>query len=589
MDIKEEKQNNISIPRTPWAFFWYVSSPYKKWAFLTIFIVIFTSVLSTGSNYIFKIIVDAVEQGDIEKALFWGLVFPTVLFVTQLLYRVSFFTGGRLLFGSIKTSTDTLNAYLSQHSHGYFVNRFAGSVVNKIRNVVGAIDMTIPDFIWGHLTTFVSFIITFTLIFTVDMYAAFLFFGLIVTLVVINIKLAPKKALLSKLNADASTIVQGRTVDVYSNMLAVRQYVQQSYELKELEVLTLNRKEASAASWIYTEKLLTINVFLVFIFSIGIFYILVNKWGAGGITTGDFILVLVLMASISNTLLFIGRMFNSSARAIGELQEGLDDILVPYEISDIKGAKSLIANNGSVSWNDVSFKFDENYIFRNFNLLIEENQRIGLVGSSGAGKSTFVSLLLRQHEINDGQILIDGQNIATVTQDSLREVISVVPQEPSLFHRTIRENIAYSNPEASLEEVVEVAKQANAHEFIEKLTDGYDTMVGERGVKLSGGQKQRVAIARAMLKNAPILILDEATSALDSESEVMIQQALHKLMEGKTVIAIAHRLSTLREMDRIIVLEDGKIIEDGNHDSLKNNSGIYAKLWNHQSGGFLLD
>ena len=198
-----------------------------------------------------------------------------------------------------------------------------------------------------------------------------------------------------------------------------------------------------------------------------------------------------------------------------------------------------------------------------------------------------MSLLLRQHELTGGAILIDGQNIATVTQDSLRSAVAVVPQEPALFHRSIRENITYGKPEATQDEVVSVAKKAQAHDFIMSLPEGYDTLVGERGVKLSGGQKQRVAIARAMLKDAPILILDEATSALDSESEVEIQKALHVLMNGKTVIAVAHRLSTLREMDRIIVLEQGKIIEDGTHESLKDAGGTYAKLWSHQAGGFI--
>jgi len=235
----------------------------------------------------------------------------------------------------------------------------------------------------------------------------------------------------------------------------------------------------------------------------------------------------------------------------------------------------------------VTFAYGESTVFENFSCVIPPGQRLGLVGPSGAGKSTFVSLLLRQQDITGGAIRIDGQNIAEVAQDSLRAAISIVPQEPALFHRTIRENIAYGKPDATDDEVIEVAKKAQAHDFITALPDGYNTLVGERGVKLSGGQKQRVAIARAMLKDAPILILDEATSALDSESEVEIQHALHALMSGKTVVAIAHRLSTLREMDRIIVLEKGVITEDGTHDTLKDFGGTYARLWSHQAGGFV--
>jgi ATP-binding cassette subfamily B protein len=319
------------------------------------------------------------------------------------------------------------------------------------------------------------------------------------------------------------------------------------------------------------------------------FWLVLNKWESGLITSGDFVMVVALMFNISGSLVFIGRAFNAMAKTVGELREGLDDLLVDYEIVDNIEAKSLKIKNGSIDWRSVDFGFEDNQVFSKFNLNIPAGQRVGLVGTSGAGKTTFVSLLLRQHELNGGQILIDGQDIALVTQDSLRQAIAVVPQEPALFHRTIRENITYSKPDASHDEVVAVAKQAYAHEFIEKLPQGYDTLVGERGVKLSGGQKQRIAIARAMLKNAPILILDEATSALDSESEIYIQKALHELMVGKTVIAIAHRLSTLREMDRIIVLESGVVVEDGDHLSLKDKEGVYAKLWNHQSGGFLVE
>jgi ABC-type multidrug transport system fused ATPase/permease subunit len=222
------------------------------------------------------------------------------------------------------------------------------------------------------------------------------------------------------------------------------------------------------------------------------------------------------------------------------------------------------------------------------NLTIPSHQKVGLIGASGAGKTTFISLLLRQHNVSGGAIYIDGQNIAEALQDSLREAIAIIPQEPSLFHRTIKEKIRYGKLDATDEEVEQAAKLAQAHDFIIKTPQGYETYVGERGVKLSGGQRQRIAIARAILKNAPILILDEATSSLDSESEVYIQKALKELVKNKTVIAVAHRLSTLREMDRIIVLDEGKIVQDGSHNELlKDEKGVYARLWNHQAGGFL--
>ncbi|MCA9364037.1 ATP-binding cassette domain-containing protein [Candidatus Kaiserbacteria bacterium] len=317
---------------------------------------------------------------------------------------------------------------------------------------------------------------------------------------------------------------------------------------------------------------------------LGYMYVLFKKEAVGA---GDIILVLAVLGNITHIITHLGNMMNGFIRMYGEIEEGLEEVLVPHEIDDKKNARKLKVTDAKVEWNAVDFGFDDNQVFDKFNLDIPSGQRVGLVGSSGAGKTTFVSLLLRQHDIDGGEILIDGQNIAKVTQDSLRENIAVVPQEPLLFHRSIRENIAYGKLDATQEEIELAAQRAQAHDFIMELPEGYDTLVGERGVKLSGGQKQRVAIARAMLKDAPILVLDEATSALDSESEVKIQKALHELMVGKTVVAIAHRLSTLREMDRIIVLEQGVVIEDGTHDELVASGGVYARLWAHQAGGFL--
>ena len=254
--------------------------------------------------------------------------------------------------------------------------------------------------------------------------------------------------------------------------------------------------------------------------------------------------------------------------------------------------KKSVWRRGEVKFNDVDFAYPEktrSTLFKGLNFKIKPGEKVGLVGPSGGGKTTITQLLLRFMDVQDGEITIDGQNIAAITQSDLRSRIAYVSQEPILFHRTLAENIGYGNHEADQQVIEGIAKMANAHEFIAKLPKGYDTLVGERGVKLSGGQRQRVAIARAMLKNAPILVLDEATSALDSESEVLIQDALWKLMEGRTAIVIAHRLSTIQKMDRIIVLEDGQIVEQGSHKELLRKDGTYARLWAHQSGGFIED
>lgn len=576
-------------PKTPLSFFWYITKPHLGWATAAVIFVTLASATSQGSSYFFKLIVDAVEAGNIQQALWWGMAYPVAIFFVQLLFRASGICGAYWTNHARKTGVDTVNQYLLGHSHTYFTNRFAGSVTNKVRNVVDAAEHAVPDFLWAHLNSLVGFLVTFLLISMVDLTAGLIFILLVIILIVINRAMAPEKAVRARANADASSVLQGRLVDTIGNVTAVRQYAKTKDELSTLAELTEHKRFAGMRNWLYTEYMLLINSIILFIFSLGIFWVLIDRWSSGAIGTGDFVLVLALVSQITGTMLFIGRAFNTTARMLGEMREGLEDIMTPYGVVDKDGAQPLRIRDGEVAWQDVSFGFGENVIFDEFSLTIPAKQKLGLVGTSGAGKSTFVSLLLRQHDLDGGVITIDDQDISKITQHSLREQIAVIPQEPALFHRSLRDNIAYAKPSATQEEVEEVAKMAQAHEFIIGLPDGYNTLVGERGVKLSGGQRQRIAIARAMLKNAPILILDEATSALDSESEVVIQKALHILMQGKTVIAIAHRLSTLREMDRIVVLEEGQVIEDGTHEELRGSGGVYQRLWKHQSGGFLHD
>lgn len=579
----------VHMPNTPIRFLLHVSKPYKWWAFSAILVVIVAAGLSQSLALFFKWIVEAAEAGNLEQALFYGLLYPVLVLVVQLLYRLSGWVGLTWAIGVKRQIGDELFEYTLGHSHSYFSNRFAGALLNKITNVIGALDSLIGDFLWAYLSTAVTLAVTFYFIFTVDPLSGFIFIGLIATLLSINRFFVQQKMVLSKQVAASGSKLRGVMVDVFSNISAVRQYSARTEEESRVRSLGDAWQILSIKSMLHTERTLALNALILFFFSGSMFYVLIKRWEIGDVSTAEFVFVLALMAQISGMLIFIGRVMTHYARVIGEAEEGLEEIIVPYEIEDEKNLQSLSVTEGSVSFKDVQFTFGENNVFKDFNLTIASGQRVGLVGHSGAGKTTFVSLLLRQHDIASGSIEIDGQNIAEVTQDSLREHIAVVPQEPLLFHRTIRENIAYGKPDATNEEVIAVAKKAQAHEFISKLEKGYDTLVGERGIKLSGGQKQRVAIARAMLKDAPILILDEATSALDSESEVAIQSALHTLMEGKTVVAIAHRLSTLREMDRIIVLENGKIIEDGTHESLKAAGGVYQSLWEHQAGGFLVE
>lgn len=595
MSKNPEKSQTIAgtyasdIPSAPLAYLWYVTRPFKWWALGAVVLVILGALLGQGSAYFFKLIIDAVSSGNPQLAIYFALLYPVIIFIEQLLFRGSALMIRIWVVGTKKYGYDLLSQQLLKHSHSYFSNRFAGSLLSKVNNVCGAVESLIPELLWTHLSSLVYVLVTIGFLLFINIPSGLIFIILTLVLIIFNRSMSAKKAQYSAEAAAATTTMRARLVDVISNIQAVRQYVQVSREESEIGELTSKLAETNNRSWNYTEKMLFYNVSILFVFSMVMFWFLMQGWKAGSVSTGDLVLILAMYSQITGTLTFIGRAINKTAQTFGEMREGLDDILVPYEIVDTAGALPLEIQQAQITWSDVDFKFDEKSVFDKFNLYIPAGQRLGLVGQSGAGKTTFVSLLLRQHDLSGGAIKIDGQNIAEITQDSLRRAIAVVPQEPALFHRTIRENILYGKPDATEEELIAVAKKAQAYDFIMELPLGFDTMVGERGVKLSGGQKQRVAIARAMLKDAPILVLDEATSALDSESEVAIQKALEALMEGRTVIAIAHRLSTLRKMDRIIVMDNGKIIEDGNHEDLTKSGGVYERLWNHQAGGFLQD
>ena len=577
------------IPNAPFRFLWYITKPHKWWALSAILIVTLNASASVLLIYLLKFVITAAEAGNIAEATYYGLLYPVLIFVYHNIWRVSGWCGRNWVVAIRKDTADQLAGYTFRHSNQYYADRFAGSLLSKIGNVVNAVERFAVDLLWHHIEGMVGIFAALVVILTVDVQTGLIFLALLLVVLVTNYYLVPRKRRFSLESADSNTALRGRIVDVFTNISATRQYSRYQAESKSLEEYTNDSRDKHARSWIYSEYMMVVNSLILFAFSYGMFYSLSQQWMSGAISTGEFVVVMVLMFDLAHTLIVIGRTFNDTAAAYGEAEEGLSELLIPHEIIDVPNAHKLKAVGGRIDWQDVTFYYADNKVFNSFNLLIPAGQRVGLVGASGAGKTTFVSLLLRQHDIDSGAIMIDGQNIAEVTQDSLRENIAVVPQEPLLFHRTIKENIAYGKPNATQKEIEAVAKKAQAHKFIMDLSDGYNTLVGERGIKLSGGQKQRVAIARAMLKDAPVLVLDEATSALDSESEVAIQGALSKLMKGKTVVAVAHRLSTLREMDRIIVLHKGKIIEDGNHDELVSLGGTYANLWAHQAGGFLQD
>ena len=395
----------------------------------------------------------------------------------------------------------------------------------------------------------------------------------------------------SAVNNEARAAVTGRIVDVITNIRNVFFFANQALEDRELEQYTAEERARRMALYRSVVRLrcaqyaMDISMWLVFVG--GALY----GWVHGAIGAGDFVMITALTGSLLQTAYNVGQRIPEFYEHLGAARESIDTLIVPPAIQDRSSATALVVRQGAIHFERVAFAYDATgrgprNIVKDFELYIPPGQRVGLVGPSGAGKTTLMGLLMRLHDVTAGAIRIDGQDIRDVTQNSLRGCLGLIPQDTSLFNRTLIENIRYGRPGATDDEVETAARRAHAHEFIVELENGYQTLVGERGIKLSGGQRQRIAIARAILRNAPILLLDEATSALDSHSEQVIQEAMREAMVGKTVIAIAHRLSTVMDMDRLIVLQRGVIVADGSHSELLRQGGLYAELWYRQSGEF---
>ena len=566
------------------------------WAVVAIVFSSLAQLVETSVAFIFQHVVDNATRFSVGEVaygavIFWVAAYPTSVLLNQILWRSSGFTGMRWLTGFRMTAQMTLFSYLTSQSHAYFSSRFTGAIVSKIRNAENGIASILESLLWNYLPTLLSFILSavFAWIASPLLAGAFLFW--IIAIIPVNVILARRVSRLSLAEAEQGSRLRGVIADIFSNIAAVQQYARRKAEDVLVWKETDFWRRAALKNWTASEyQLLFNNVVFVGGFILTIVGLSFWLWHQGSITLGEFIMALTLANSLTGSLTFVGMSMKSFAEQYGNASEGLSAILIPQDVTDFPKAKPLTVEEGEIVLDKVGFSYGTRPVFKDFSLVIPPGERVGIVGPSGSGKTTLISLLLRQYDVHEGEIRIDGQNIRKVTLDSLRSNVAVVPQDPSLFHRPIRENIRYGREGASDQEVEEAAAKAEAHGFILDLPDGYSTMVGERGVKLSGGQRQRVAIARAILKAAPILVLDEATSSLDSESEAAIQQALAELMKGKTVIAVAHRLSTIRAMDRIIVMDAGRIIEEGSHtELLAKEGGLYARLWAHQAGGFLSD
>lgn len=525
---------------------------------------------------------------DITPAIHLVVFILVMNFLKVALWRAANFVNNYFQPKVMSDLTSTCYQYLQKHSYNFFSSKFVGSLVTRVKRFERSFEVIADQITFDLGRALIdTFMILGILLWQYPMFGLMLLTWCILFLI-FSYFFALYKLPYDIKRAKADTHTTAQLADSITNNVNIKAFSSYDTENKRFDNVTDKQFRLRKKSW----DLGTIGEIVqgtsMIALEFLIIYFAIKFWQDGRLNIGDVSLLLAYFIRIVDKLWNTGKNIRNIYEAIADANEMTEMLLQPHAVDDLPGAIVMATPKGKVEFKNVSFGYHTaDSIFNNFNLTIKPGERVALVGSSGGGKSTILKLLMRFYDVTGGAVLIDDLNIATVTQDSLRDAISFVPQDPILFHRPLADNIRYGKPDASDEEVIRVAKLAHAHEFIEKSENGYQTMVGERGIKLSGGERQRIAIARAILKDAPILILDEATSSLDSESEMLIQDALKNLMKGRTTIVVAHRLSTIMQMDRIVVIARGEIIEEGKHeDLLKEHEGMYQKLWRIQAGGF---
>jgi ATP-binding cassette subfamily B protein len=479
---------------------------------------------------------------------------------------------------------------LLNHSYRFFSDNFTGALVQKVNRLSRAFERFWDAVIYGFFPLSIRIIGVVVILFFVHTRIALAMVAWVILFVFFNVVFAKYKLKFDTQRAELESKTNGVLADAITNSTTIKLFSGSRNERNVFHAALDAHRRSVVFSWTLANINDVIQACLFIILELVFFVIGVYAWDAGILTIGTLILVQSYFLQIVGRLWDLGRRIRDVYESMADSKEMVEIMNMPYEVQDMPGAKNFMITYGKIQFQNVLFRYQNRKpVIDRLSFTIQPAERVALIGTSGAGKSTVINLILRFYDIHEGSILIDGRNISKVSQENLRAHIGFVPQEPILFHRSLMENIRYGKRDATDEEVYRASRLAHCDEFIGALPLGYDTFVGERGIKLSGGERQRIAIARVILKNAPILILDEATSSLDSHSEILIQDALETVMRGKTTIAIAHRLSTIRKMDRIIVLENGRIIEEGNHeDLLTRKRGTYKKLWKLQSGGFLL-
>ncbi len=582
-------------PATTLAFIWrYVRTGLSLQLAMMAVIMIAGTSIETAQTYVLGALVNELAGTTSQAfaagidAVVWFVLFCVAWLLGYVLNHIYSLASLRMQLVMRVRVQDDLFAYLLDHAPRYFLDQASGSLVTRIRQAAVS-SGAIVEFLWGNISRFgVMLGVTGYLIWKQVPQLAPGFALFLVVLTAVSWVMAQRMRIYSKAMAKASSELSARLVDSISNWDIVRSFAHTLYERRTFAPFSATEFDA------VLKMRLVATAMRVSSHVVSVGFLAWFSWTAfvatraGDMTVGTFTMIVSFSLLLAGHVRTLGDYFFAYFEHYGIVGEALGVLLTPHEIVDPRDAQPLNVSGGAISIQNLSFAYhDGTPVFEHFALTINPGERIGLVGASGSGKSTLVRLLRRQFLLSEGSIAIDGQDIAHVAWDSLHEAIAEVPQSPGMFHRSVRDNIRYSRPDAGDAEVETAAKLAHCHDFVLARSRGYDSVVGEKGMKLSGGERQRVAIARAFLKNAPILILDEATSSLDSEAEHLIQDGLLKLMEGRTVIAIAHRLSTIMHLDRIVVLDQGRIAEQGAHAELLARNGIYARLWNRQAGGFL--
>jgi ATP-binding cassette, subfamily B, bacterial len=590
-----EVQKGVRVPGTPFGFLTFlIQRHYRARVAAFIAAVSVASVIEAMAPQVLKSMIDtlavAVKSGVADWAAVSGFValFAAVWYLPALIVRgaesIDIYMSPRMRALAQKY----LFAYLMGHSPRYFQENFAGKLGQKIKQAGQATVSLLSILAFDCVRMIVLLAAGGVMLAQQSLFYAVLLYGWAAIYLAVVTWLAQRCVVLSKTFSDEVSTSTGRLIDAIANADLVRAFARAAFERQFLSRFLADEMNASQSlRWfLIVMRLFMSTAMLVLL--VGLIVLAVGDTLSGAITIGAFTMIFLLGQMIARSVQELSYRMLDFFEQLGTLAEALDLVTQKHEIVDKSGAKPLVARNGEIVFENIQFQHSDGHpVFQGLNLKIKAGEKVGLVGKSGAGKSTLVKLLRRQFEPQGGRILIDGQDVADVTWDSVNEAIAEVQQMPGVFHRPVRDNIRYSRPEADERVVVAAAKDAHAHDFITGRESGYDTIVGEQGIKLSGGERQRVAIARALVKDAKILVLDEATSSLDSESEHLIQEALFELMKGRTVIAIAHRLSTIVGMDRIVYLENGRIVEQGNHSELIARGGPYAQLWNRQVGGFI--